>query len=64
MKKFLIVLGIFAFSCFGYAQNLKTHSVQVGESVESIAKFYKITPADIYCPYFNKEFELMLMFHE
>ena len=48
MKKFLIVFGIFVFSCFGYAQNLKTHSVQVGESVESIAKFYKITPADIY----------------
>ena len=48
MKKFLIVFGIFAFSCFGSAQNLKTHSVQVGESVESIAKFYKITPADIY----------------
>ena len=48
MKKFLIVLGIVAFSSFGYAQNLKTHSVQVGESVESIAEFYKITPADIY----------------
>ena len=48
MKKFLIVLGIVAFSCFGYAQNLKTHNVQVGESVESIAKFYKITPSDIY----------------
>ena len=48
MKKFLIVLGIVAFSSFGYAQNLKTHHVQVGESVESIAKRYKITVADIY----------------
>tara|TARA_B100000768_G_scaffold182057_1_gene209005 strand:- start:9680 stop:11617 length:1938 start_codon:yes stop_codon:yes gene_type:complete len=48
MKKFLIVLGILAFSYVGYAQNLKTHSVQVGESIESIAKLYKITPADIY----------------
>lgn len=47
MKKFLVVLGIVAFS-FGYAQNLKTHSVQVGESIESIAKLYKITPADIF----------------
>jgi len=48
MKKFLIVLGIVSFSCFGYAQNLKTHRVQVGESVESIAELYKITAADIY----------------
>ena len=48
MKKFLIVLGIVAFSCFGYAQNLKTHRVQVGESVESIAQLYKITTLDIY----------------
>jgi LysM repeat protein len=48
MKKFLIVLGILAFSYVGYAQNLKTHSVQVGESIESIANLYKITPADIY----------------
>ena len=48
MKKFLIVLGIIANSSFGYAQNLKTHRVQVGESVESIAELYKITAADIY----------------
>ena len=48
MKKFLIVLGLVAFSYFGYAQNLETHSVQVGESIESIADLYKITPADIY----------------
>ena len=48
MKKYLIILGIIAFSSFGYAQDLKTHSIQVGESIESIAKRYKITPADIY----------------
>ena len=48
MKKFLIVLGIVVFSSFGYAQNLKTHRVQVGESIESVAKRYKITVADIY----------------
>ena len=48
MKKFLIVLGIVAFSCFGNAQNLKTHRVQVGESVESIAELYRITTTDIY----------------
>ena len=48
MKNFLIVLGIVAFSCFGNAQNLKTHRVQVGESVESIAELYRITTTDIY----------------
>ena len=48
MKKFLTLFGIIVFSCFGYAQNLKTHSVKPGESIESIANFYKITPSDIY----------------
>ena len=48
MKKFLIVLGIVAFGCFANAQNLKTHRVQVGESVESIAELYRITTTDIY----------------
>ena len=48
MKKFLFVFGIVAFSYFGYAQNLKMHSVKEGESVKTIASFYKITPADIY----------------
>ena len=48
MNKFLIVLGTVVFSCFSYAQNLKTHNVQLGESIESIANFYKITSADIY----------------
>tara|TARA_B110000967_G_C18895477_1_gene570306 strand:+ start:529 stop:2475 length:1947 start_codon:yes stop_codon:yes gene_type:complete len=48
MKKFLFIFGIVAFSYFGYAQNLKMHSVQDGESVNTIASFYKITPADIY----------------
>ena len=48
MKKFLTLFGIIVFSYFGYAQNLKTHSVKPGESIESIANFYKITPSDIY----------------
>ena len=48
MKKFLTLFGIIVFSYFGYAQNLKTHSVKTGESIESIANFYKITPSDIY----------------
>jgi LysM repeat protein len=48
MKKFVFVFGIVAFSYFGYAQNLKMHTVQAGESVKTIASFYKITTADIY----------------
>ena len=48
MKKFLFIFGIVAFSYFGHAQNLKMHSVKDGESVKTIASFYKITPADIY----------------
>ena len=48
MKKLLIFLGIVVFSLSSYAQNLKKHSVKVGESVESIAKLYKISTTDIY----------------
>ena len=48
MKKFVFVFGIVAFSYFGYAQNLKMHTVQAGESVKTIASFYKITVTDIY----------------
>lgn len=48
MKNFLIISLFFVFSGFGFAQNLKTHRVNVGESVESIARVYKIMPADIY----------------
>lgn len=37
---------------FGYgstqAQNYKTHKVKQGESIESIAKLYQVTPYDIY----------------
>jgi len=48
MRKFLIISLFFVFSGFGFAQNLKTHRVKVGESIESIARVYKIMPADIY----------------
>ncbi len=48
MRKFLIISVFFVFSGFGFAQNLKTHRVKVGESIESIARVYKIMPADIY----------------
>jgi len=48
MKKGIIVSVFFIFSCFSLAQNLKTHRVKIGESIESIARLYKIMPADIY----------------
>lgn len=48
MKHFLIFLGIILFSISSYAQNLKTHNVKTGETVESIAQLYKISTADIY----------------
>ena len=48
MKHFLIFLGTILFSISSYAQNLKTHNVKTGETVESIAQLYKISTADIY----------------
>ena len=48
MKHFLIFLGFIVFSLSSDAQNLKTHNVKTGESVESIAQLYKISAADIY----------------
>lgn len=48
MKHFLIFLGIILFSIPSYTQNLKTHNVKTGETVESIAQLYKISTADIY----------------
>jgi LysM repeat protein len=48
MKHFLIFLGIILFSISSYAQNLKSHNVKTGETVESIAQLYKISTADIY----------------
>lgn len=49
MKKlvfsWLLIAGIF-FS--GWSQDYKTHKVQVGETIEGIAKTYMVTPYDIY----------------
>ncbi|MGO2358015.1 MAG: LysM peptidoglycan-binding domain-containing protein [Mesonia sp.] len=41
----LVCVGIFQ---MGYAQGYKTHKVQKGETVESIAQAYKISEASIY----------------
>ena len=47
MKKFIsLLLLVFTLSVFG--QNYKTHKVLKGETIESIAKQYLVTPFDIY----------------
>ena len=49
MKKFLVSLSFLVlFSMSAKAQNYKTHKVKVGETIESIAKIYMVTPFDIY----------------
>jgi len=49
MKKFLVSLSFLVlFSISANAQNYKTHKVKVGETIESIAKIYMVTPYDIY----------------
>jgi len=49
MKKFLISLSFIGlFSINTLAQDYKTHKVKVGETIESIAKTYMVTPYDIY----------------
>ncbi|SDS71116.1 ABC-type branched-chain amino acid transport system, substrate-binding protein [Formosa sp. Hel1_31_208] len=47
MKKIIIIL-VFLCSSYAIAQNYKTHTVQKGETIESIAKMYLVTPFDIY----------------
>ncbi|MCK0125881.1 LysM peptidoglycan-binding domain-containing protein [Gelidibacter sp. F2691] len=49
MKK-LILICIITLSCslFAHAQKFKAHTVQAGETVESIAKKYQVSVADIY----------------
>ncbi|SHH36705.1 LysM peptidoglycan-binding domain-containing protein [Winogradskyella jejuensis] len=47
MKNFLAII-IFVFSFCASAQNYKTHKVKSGETIESIAKRYLVTPFDIY----------------
>lgn len=48
MKNFLIALSfVFAFCTIALAQDFKTHKVLVGETVETIARQYLVTPFDI-----------------
>ena len=48
MKKILIVIGFFVMATFGAQAQYKTHKVKPGETIEGIAKTYKVTPFDIY----------------
>ena len=48
MKNLLIFLAVLVLTFPNYAQNLTKHSVKAGESIDSIAKLYKISTADIY----------------
>lgn len=49
MNKFLTSLVVVLFCVtLSTAQNFKTHKVKVGETIESIAKDYMVTPFDIY----------------
>jgi len=49
MKQFLISLSlVLLFSINALAQDYKTHKVKAGETIESIAKIYMVTPYDIY----------------
>ncbi|MCL5127925.1 LysM peptidoglycan-binding domain-containing protein [Algibacter sp. L4_22] len=61
MSKFFSILLIVLVCGFGTlnAQNFSTHQVKKGETIESIAKRYFVTPADIYTlnPDAKKEFK-------
>ena len=49
MKKIIVSLSlVFLFSFNAIAQDYKTHRVKAGETIESIAKIYLVTPFDIY----------------
>ncbi|MDO5981114.1 PBP1 and LysM peptidoglycan-binding domain-containing protein [Flavivirga spongiicola] len=50
MNKFFFVLCLVLLFSFGtaQAQNYSTHKVKQGETIESIAKKYLVTPSDIY----------------
>ncbi len=47
MKKQIVFFLALVFSVSAFAQQYKTHAVNEGETLESIAKEYKVTPFDI-----------------
>jgi LysM repeat protein/ABC-type branched-subunit amino acid transport system substrate-binding protein len=48
MKNYLFLVLLFVIAIQGYAQEYKTHKIQDGETIETIAKQYLVTPFDIY----------------
>ncbi|MGS2726825.1 LysM peptidoglycan-binding domain-containing protein [Psychroserpens sp. BH13MA-6] len=48
MKKLVVVIIVLLYSATAIAQGYKTHKVKKGETIESIAKMYMVTPFDIY----------------
>jgi len=48
MRRFLIAICFIVYSWTSIAQNYRTHKVETGETIESIAKKYLVTPYDIY----------------
>ena len=48
MKKLLLIALIFFCGISAFAQDYKTHKVKEGETIESIAKMYLVTPFDIF----------------
>ncbi len=48
MKKLIVLVAFIFASIQVNAQEFRTHKVQVGETIESIAKRYLVTPFDIY----------------
>lgn len=47
MNRFVVVLLVMLFSCFSYAQEFDTHAVKRGETIQSIARKYQVSPSDI-----------------
>jgi len=48
MKNLILIIVILFCSISAFAQDYKTHKVKQGETIESIAKLYLVTPFDIY----------------
>ncbi|MCK8479612.1 LysM peptidoglycan-binding domain-containing protein [Psychroserpens algicola] len=48
MKNYILILVVVLCSWSVFAQEYKTHKVKEGETIESIAKQYLVTPFDIY----------------
>ncbi len=53
LKHAFVILGLFIFGCKATAQKFATHAVKQGETLETIAKHYNVTPNSILT--YNKE---------